>query len=137
MRIAAESTFVVHSADELVRRARRLLLMGEAQAAAVAARTAIDTKLRELMSHTPGAVVKKSRGRRGFRATIAERAIALKRAGVLTLCDQRELQRLAGIGGRAAHNDPISLADVVDLLHGAAAFVESSTDPWTERGLPI
>lgn len=133
MRLVEEASPVVHSASDLVRRARRLLLMGEAQAAAVAARAAIDTRLRELISWTPEAVVKKSRRRRGFRPTIAERAAALKRAGVLSLCSQRELQRLADIGGRAAHNDLISLADVFNLVHGAAAFVGSYTDPDEER----
>ena len=135
MRIAAESTLIAHTAENLVRQARRLLLMGFPQAAAVAARAAIDSRLRELIDNTPGAVLRKPRCRRAFRPTIAERAVALKRAGVLTLCDQKELQRLAGIGGRAAHNEAVSLADVVDLLHGAAAFVESFTNIWDERGL--
>lgn len=136
MRIATDATLVCHAPANLLVQARRLLLLGYPQAAAVAARAAIDTRLRQLMDNTPEAEVKKPRRCRVFRPTIAERAIALKEAGVLTLCGQRELQRLAGIGGRAAHNEPITMADVVDLLHGAAAFLQSASCIWEERGLP-
>jgi hypothetical protein len=134
MRLIEGAAVIHRTATQLARSARRLLLIGEPQAAAVTARTAIETRLCDMASWTPEAhAVRCRRFKTGRRPTIADRAKALKRAGVLTRSQEKDLSRWADIGGRAAHNESITLAEAFDIVQGAAAFVGSFTDPDEER----
>ena len=107
---------------ELLDQARDAMLAGYQIAAAIMARAAMETRLRQLYTWKVRMTVPKRFGTKDVIGQLCHHRFIDKQT-------QRELKRAAAVGNRAAHNSPIDWHEVCELLDTVRGFLAVHADP--------